>query len=120
MRYFLVVFLFSSWAMASEIVFDRTTNLGARQRDVLRFEKGRYYFDGKDLGTKLSPAALNAWKAIEKGPSARKPASCFAGTYSYTNSLSKKKITRRGCTYGPEFGGLMQNLEDLRNYARGL
>lgn len=106
--------------MASEIVFDRTTNLGARQRDVLRFEKGRYYFDGKDLGTKLSPAALNAWKAIEKGPSARKPASCFAGTYSYTNSLSKKKITRRGCAYGPEFGGLMQNLEDLRNYARGL
>lgn len=121
MRHFIavVVLLFSSLGLCDEIVFDRTTNLGVRQRDVLRSEKGRYYFGDKDLGTQLSPKALRAWKSLEDGPSPRKPASCFSGNYVYTKSLPKKKITRQGCAYGPEFGRLMQDLEELRSYARG-
>lgn len=124
MKYLVVVsvLFFASISMADEIVFDRTTNVGVQQRDVLRFEKGHYYFDGKDLGRKLPPMVQGAWKEIETGPTERQPASCFAGNYVYSKSISgsKKKIVRKGCTFGPEFGRLMQNLEDLRSYARSL
>jgi|GEM_PF-2231027 len=118
MKYFLVLFLLASTAGASEIILDRTNKMGARKVDILKHEKGVYYFNGKSLGKTLPPKAASAWKALEKGPAPQR-APCVAGTYTYIYK-NKNENRREGCAEGIAYGDLISHIETLRTHARGL
>lgn len=120
MRYFILVLLFSVQASAWEITLDRTNHVGIRKIDILKYEKGSYIFDGKNIGKTLPTATLNSWRTFEKGPTKSAKAVCASGKYSFEKKDKKKSFKRDGCTEGDAYGKMIQSLEDIRTYAQGI
>ncbi|WP_148278858.1 hypothetical protein [Bdellovibrio bacteriovorus] len=119
MRYFLLVFFMSASCFANEVILDRTNKMGVRKIDILKRDKGTYTFDGKSLGKTLPPKVAEAWKQVERGPASAGKQRCHAGTYIYTNRVSKKETRTEGCAEGAAYGRFVQHIEDIRTHARG-
>ncbi len=121
MRYFILVLLFSVQVSAWEITLDRTNHVGVRKIDILKYEKSNYIFDGKNIGKTLPTGILNSWRTFEKGPSqSAKVKMCASGTYTFEKKDKKKSFRRDGCTEGDAYGKMIQNLEEIRTYAKGI
>lgn len=116
-----MAFLISSPAFAWQITLDRTNHLGIRNIDILKQENGEYFFGSRNLGKTLPSKILKAWKEIEKGPAkSSSPQMCSSGKFVFTKKDNKHEQRREGCTEGDTYGHLIQNLEDIRNYANGI
>lgn len=120
MKWIVLLSFISSVSWASEVILDRTNHIGVRQMDVLKKEKGEYIFDGKSLGKTLPPKTLKIWNEISKGPAKNlKVKNCAAGTMTYTLKNKKEKHFT-ACTEGPGYAELVQKLDELREFAKGI
>ena len=120
MKTFLFTFFLTVPAFAWQITLDRTNHIGIRKIDILKQDKGEYFFGSKNLGKTLPPKILTAWKEIEKGPTkSSNPQMCASGKFVFIKKDNKHEQRREGCTEGDAYGRLIQNLEDIRTYANG-
>lgn len=104
--------------MASVLILDRTNKQGFRKIDVLKKDKGVYFYNNFSLGKKLPPEVLQAWKIFEKGPLKDSNLICSAGTYSFIKDENQKKIKHTGCTQGEFYALWVKNVELVRRYAK--
>ncbi|UOF01548.1 hypothetical protein [Bdellovibrio reynosensis] len=120
MKYFLIFFLFSSTALADQVILDRTNHAGLRVTDILQKEKGEYIFNGKTLGKKLPANIDKIWKDLNRGPSKDlKKKACHSGEMTYIVIAGKKERRHKACTEGKAYAELIKKVDDLRSYAKG-
>jgi hypothetical protein len=107
---------------ALEISLERRNHLGLRRMDILETREGVYFFNGKRLGNKLPKGIRDTWSLIEKGPErTEKALPCSAGTYSFMRKSRQSRPEKyEGCTEGDNYGHLIENIEKLRQYSKGV
>jgi hypothetical protein len=104
-----------------EITLERRNHLGLQRTDVLEIREGIYVFNGKALGKNLPAVMLNSWKEIQKGPG--KPVKiqpCSAGDFTFKKIEPGTTAQYSGCTEGDSYGQLIENLEKLRKFSKGV
>jgi len=104
--------------MASVSILDRTNKQGFRKTDILKNEKGLYFYNNIALGNKLPGQVLQSWQAFEGGPKDKKYALCSSGTYSFVSHNKNIKKQHEGCTDGDAYAVLIKNLEVVRKFAK--
>lgn len=119
MKLLVLLLLYAPTSFASELRLDRTNHSGYRMVDVLAFENGDYFFNGKNLGKKLPPQILKSWTDFEAETSRRTPSqSCASGTYVFVKKDQRREHHQNGCTEGEAYGRVIKNLEEIRNFAK--
>ena len=95
--------------------------MGFQKVDMLRQEKGEYFFSDRSIGKSLPANVLSAWHALEKGPTkSSNTAECSSGKFQFTKKDNKKELRRSGCTDGPAYADFVQSLEEVREYAKSI
>lgn len=115
---FIFLILFSNFAKALEITLDRTNHMGLRVVDILKKKDDSHFFDGKNIGKKLPASIQKSWLEIETGPGPSKKPVCASGHFIYIKTEKNKERVIRGCTEGGAYGNLIQNIENIRTYAK--
>lgn len=119
MKYILLLLLFTPPALALEVILDRSNHIGLRTTDILIKKSSHYIFNGKDLGSNLPPDILKSFNELTNLPpdSNKTKRQCASGSFIYIKKEGKNELRQTGCTEGPTYGQMIENIETLRKFS---